>query len=411
MKTKMNKRILSCALLCALVISGCNSADEPGIADEKAPLVKISLDAGQENYVSASNQFAKNLFKTLDKASCVSGKNYVFSPLSLHLNLSLLANGASGEILEEITDVLLPGLSEVPSLDMLNELNRTLVARLPETDVKAKFSLANSIWLGNNLNVRDDFKQRMEKYYGASFFKFGVGTEQARVDMNRWCSNATAGMIEEFFQSPPTQELILLNALFFQHIWSSPFKPSDTRDIEFYCESGNTVKTPTMCQEYTGTVYMDEKGTRTVLKYGNGAFEMHLVKPDAGSTVSDALTGGQGEEYLRKIRLRMPKFEFDSDISFKNILCEMGMKKALAPQASYSNFSTQTMQIDEIRQKTKINVDEKGTKLASVTHTGMNAAAGPPPEVIDFYLDHPFGFIIRETSTNAVIAMGKICEL
>lgn len=398
-------------MLCALMLSGCSSSDEPGIADEKAPLVRISLDAGQENYVSASNQFAKNLYKTLDKASDVSGKNYVFSPLSLHLNLSLLANGASGEILEEITDVLLPGLSGVPSLDMLNDLNRTLIARLPETDTKAKFSLANSIWLDNGLNVRDDFKQRMEKYYGASFFKFDLGTEQARKDINQWCSNATAGMIEEFFQSPPTQELILLNALFFQHIWSSPFNPSDTRDMDFYCESGKTVKTPTMCQEYTGAVYMDEKGTRAVLKYGNGAFEMHLVKPDAGSTVSDAMTGDWGEEYVRKIRLRMPKFEFESDISFKNILCEMGMKTALASQADYLNFSKQEMQIDEIRQKTKIKVDEKGTKLASVTHSGMNAAAGPPPEVIDFYLDHPFGFIIRETSTGAVIAMGKICEL
>ena len=60
-------------------------------------------------------------------------------------------------------------------------------------------------------------------------------------------------------------------------------------------------------------------------------------------------------------------------------------------------------------------LDEKGVAYKAVSSSsgkpGDITAPGPPPEVIDFFLDHPFAFEIYEMSTGTKIAMGKICEL
>ena len=60
-------------------------------------------------------------------------------------------------------------------------------------------------------------------------------------------------------------------------------------------------------------------------------------------------------------------------------------------------------------QKSKITVNEEGTKAAAVTIGGMfDNAAGPPaePEIINFHADRPFIYLIQENSSNAIFFIG-----
>ena len=92
-----------------------------------------------------------------------------------------------------------------------------------------------------------------------------------------------------------------------------------------------------------------------------------------------------------------------------DVLSNMGLENALSKSADYSELVNMSMTINKIMQKTKIEIDEQGTIAVSVSVVGGEVSALPPKEVY-FNLNHPFGFIIRETSTNAIIAMGKIAE-
>lgn len=372
--------------------------------------MKIELKTEQIPYVEASNQFADNIWVKLNENHEMQGKNFVFSPLSLQMSLSLLANGANGQTRQEIIDVLLPQFNGTASIETLNDLNRMLLEMLHKTDTNAKFALANAVWLDENITPLQEFVNHTSKYYGASIFNFIPGSEAAKDAINQWCRNSTSGLIQDFFKTVPTSKAILLNALFFQHTWKRRFDPAKTKDENFYCESGETNKVRMMNDDFYSYVFVGEKNWMIQLPYGNGAFVMELYKPINGATVSDALAEGTGEAYERDIRLKMPKFTVTTNFDFREVLVEMGIEKTFENGADYSVLTDYALWFDNVTQETRIEVDESGTKLASVTSVGGATSVGPP-DYVDFYLDHPFGYIIRETSTNAVLAMGKICEL
>lgn len=406
------RNIAYMAMIAAGGISGltsCNS-DEPGNEIKEAALMKIELKTEQIPYVEASNQFADNIWVKLNENHEMQGKNFVFSPLSLQMSLSLLANGASGETLQEIIDVLLPEFNGTASIETLNDLNRTLIEKLPQTDTNAKYALANAVWLDRNISPLQSFVDRTSKYYGAFFFNFVPGSESAKTAINQWCSDATSGLIQDFLKKAPLSKAILLNALFFQHTWKRRFDPAKTKEENFYCESGVMNKVKMMNDEFHSEVFVGEKNWMIRRPYGNGAFVMELYKPIEGATVAEALAEGAGEVYTRDIRLKMPKFKLTSDIDLRDLLVEMGLENALDKTSDYSALAEVPLIFEEVMQTIRIEVDEDGTKIAAVSGVGGDIAA-LPSEKIDFYLDHPFGYIIRETSTNAILAMGKICAL
>lgn len=64
----------------------------------------------------------------------------------------------------------------------------------------------------------------------------------------------------------------------------------------------------------------------------------------------------------------------------------------------------------EIIQKNKIEVDENGTRAASTTVV-MEMSGGQVLEKTDITIDRPFAFAIRETSSGAILFMGKVNKL
>ena len=60
--------------------------------------------------------------------------------------------------------------------------------------------------------------------------------------------------------------------------------------------------------------------------------------------------------------------------------------------------------VDKFRQKTYISVDEKGTEAAAVTVAEMRKNGGSMGTVVDF--DRPFIYLIRESSTGAILFIG-----
>ena len=55
-------------------------------------------------------------------------------------------------------------------------------------------------------------------------------------------------------------------------------------------------------------------------------------------------------------------------------------------------------------------MSEWGTEAGSVTVVEMagDLAAGPPQEIIEFYADHPFVFIIGEETSGTILFEGVV---
>ena len=56
-----------------------------------------------------------------------------------------------------------------------------------------------------------------------------------------------------------------------------------------------------------------------------------------------------------------------------------------------------------------VEVNEEGAEAAAATATGMRDGAAPPP-VVTFRADHPFLFAIRDTTSGAILFLGRVAD-
>ena len=167
----------------------------------------------------------------------------------------------------------------------------------------------------------------------------------------------------------------------------------------------------------------DEKIRMCELPYGNGAFVMDIILPDQDvdfKSFIDKMTGEGWKNMFtyrgtHKIVLALPKFKMEAEYDLKDALSAMGMERAYDPKKAElkkmcSNDDWQ-LWVDRTIQKSVIEVDEDGSKAAAVTTHVIKGTTSPGPEaVINFTCDHPFMFMIRETTSGAILFMGTFTE-
>ncbi|MDE5960422.1 MAG: hypothetical protein K2H08_01710, partial [Duncaniella sp.] len=120
-------------LASALMFSACSS-DSDAADNERKDIV---LDGNEIEIVNTQNSTAFDMLRYFDANS--EQANFMVSPLSGQFSLSMLANGAQGTTLDELSKVLGGN-----SVGELNALNKRLLFELPNADKKNAFRSANS---------------------------------------------------------------------------------------------------------------------------------------------------------------------------------------------------------------------------------------------------------------------------
>jgi len=110
------------------------------------------------------------------------------------------------------------------------------------------------------------------------------------------------------------------------------------------------------------------------------------------------------------VNLTMPKWEFESDFSLSKTLAGMGMPLAFSPKADFSGINgTRDLFISDVVHKAFVAVDEEGTEAAAATAVVMVESA-MPMEPVEFTVDRPFVFFIRDLQTGTVLFVGRILD-
>lgn len=88
------------------------------------------------------------------------------------------------------------------------------------------------------------------------------------------------------------------------------------------------------------------------------------------------------------------------------------MKSAFTSDANFSKMVKETIpiQISEVKQKTFIDVNEKGTEGAAATSVTMTKASVPSGEPFQMEVNRPFFFAIVDNNTTAILFMGAISD-
>lgn len=241
--------------------------------------------------------------------------------------LSMTANGASGEALTEILETI--GFDAADIHDV-NTFNSRIVKDLCAVDRTTKISLANSIWIDNGFKVKDGFISDNRNAYGAEIFNEALSSAATMQKINSWCKDKTSGCIPTFLTEPlnPNCVIALLNALYFNGIWVTPFDKSKTEKGNFYNNGETLIQTDMMQTEIKCRAAHDSEGADWIsLPYGNGAFHMIIIQPDhiRPGCVGEYFSNISDEDFSEmlsglqetKMKLKMPKFDFESDIKLE----------------------------------------------------------------------------------------------
>ena len=363
------------------------------------------------------NDFAFDLFKTTYQSE--DNDNIFISPLSVSMALSMTLNGAKGTTLEEMKTAL---RAQGYSVDEINEYNKSLKKALMEVDETTDFTIANSIWYRDNIIVYDDFISVNKDNYDAEIKPIDFTSPDAVTQINDWCALHTKDKIKEVIKEIPGNALMyLINAIFFKGVWASVFDKENTKKEDFFTEGKVSAGKVDMMQQADFFYYFEDEYCRYIqLPYGNKAFSMIVMLPEEGKTVNDIISNLDSKRWnnamqymsMDMVNLRLPRFKAECEYYMeKSILPDMGMITPFTGSADFSGIMNNSSQIDVVIHKTFVEVNEEGTEAAAVTVVQMVTSAGTEPVIIDYNVNKPFVFAIRENSTGAILFIGKMGKI
>lgn len=347
--------------------------------------------------------------------NCANDKSTLVSPLSVAMALGMTANGAAGETLTEMEQVL--GLP----VETLNKYLYALSAQLP-AEKEQGIHLANGIWLRDNVGFtpEKDFLQANADYYDAAV-RTAPFDQSTIKDINRFVSDNTKGMIPEILDTiPDCAVLYLVNALSFESKWAHPYKGYQVGKGNFTTESGEKQKTTFFYS--TEYQYMENDMLTGFLRpYEGGEYAFAALLPKEGKTVEECLSALTGESLYtllkeareENVETSIPQFEKEYSRELSGALTAMGMGSAF--DSGLSDLSAMgTMEdgsqlcIGRVLHKTHIALTAEGTKAGAATLVEVEAGAALPQNEV--YLNRPFIYLIVYTKTMTPLFMGTLME-
>ena len=419
MKKTFGMVFLSVVLSMLLMFSSYMQTYEVHAKDLSADYKRTATEPGQvtAEFEQAFSDFAFQLFQESVKA----GKpgNKLVSPLSAMVCLSLIANGAEGETLEEMENVL--------GMDV-EELNRTLYAYTSGlmNDEDAKMELANSVWFRNTndrLTVKESFLQTLADWYQAEAYGSAFD-ENTRKDMDAWVSEHTDGMIKKMLDEPidPRTMMYLVNALVFDAKWEKQYEKNQVQDRTFTNAKGDKKSVKGLLSDEK--VYLEAEGVIGVAKqYKEGGYYfVGLLPADGSESMSDFISGLSGKMWQdlwdnrtnETVKTMIPEFKAEDRTDLKDVLQEMGMERMFGILAEFlpmAEYDGESLYVSSAVQKTYLELDRNGTKAAAVTWGEMGVKSIAPSTMKMVYLDRPFLYMIVDAQSGLPLFIGVQNEM
>lgn len=405
----MKKRFLAIVSFLMVIplcfnLAGCNEIKAQNLMKNiTAQKVDLADDLSGGN--AKMTDFGVRLFKECE----ISGENTLISPLSVMYALAMTANGADGDTLAEMENVL-----GMPIGD-LNNYFYSYKKSLPQGE-KYKLNLANSIWVDNTFNVKQEFLQSNADYYNIDVYKGDLNKVATLKDINNWVNDKTDEMIPKMVdENPDNTVMYLINALTFDAEWGEKYPTQKVKDGTFTCEDGTAQNISLM---YKSEYYYikDDNAQGFIKHYVDDKYAFIALLPDKDITVSEyvkSLDGAKLNQMLLNqenipVETAVPKFKTEYSVELPETLEAMGMVDAFYPGADFSKLGNDVF-IDAVTHKTFIDVNEEGTTAAAATYVGIKKGISQTEKII--YLNRPFVYMIIDCQNNVPIFMGTVMSV
>ena len=407
-------------------------------ADERSPLF------------APVNEFTVSLFHRLSEKA---GQENVFvSPFSVSTALSMLMLGARNQSHDQLSKGLhfnsldekdaaaVHSLFQQVSFCFHPRILLTLILSWQVIDGRFKSDaglvLANYVLTqkgGEGNETLQKYKSDLQSLYSAKLDDVDFLNDGANIlsVVNEWVKENTKGLIQCILSEPPSPatRLILLNAIYFKGKWEKPFKKDVTKKMPFYNKGQDEVQTDFMLKyqkpfQYAVEEVGGEKTQLIELPYEDKTTSMIIILPDKRdglklmlsnknflADVTGIISNKSGTEFYKTtLDIFLPKFKLETEYELNDTLSKMGISDIFSGDADLSGITgAKDLFVSLIKHKAVVKVDEEGTEAAAVTAVVMmRMCAMIQLEKIEFRVDHPFLFVIKDKKTGLALFIGKV---
>lgn len=385
------------------------------------PPPEVSAEA-QKAVANSINAFAVDLHKTLG----ASPGNLFVSPASIVVAFAMTHAGAKGETASELAKVFHFG----ESADLHAGMGGML-ARWDAASGGLELDVANRLFGEKSVTFEPAYLELGQKVFGAPLepVDFVNGFEPARVHINDWVSTKTKEKIKDLIPEggvTADTRMVLVNAIYFKAKWAEPFDEFQSQEGKFHGSAGDeTVKFMNKTEHFRLGAAPEAKARVLELGYDGGGYSMVIVLPDDAKGLAaaeaaltpEALTKWiDGATSSARVALTMPRFRIEpgEPLRLRTTLETLGLHVPFdASKADFTGMAPASAQlvISDAYHKAFIAVDEAGTEAAAATAVSMRAgSAAPTDEPVPFVMDHPFLFLVRDTTSGAILFMGRLVD-
>jgi len=345
--------------------------------------------------------------------------NFVDSAYSLSTALAMLELGAKGETQTQIATVMhAAGVSSQQQAADWKQFDATLLTAAQADGIT--LNVANAIWLQKGLPFDAAFLNTLAKNFASpsNLVDFNANPANAAALVNRWVSGATHGKIPTLVTASQVQPLafLLADAIYFDAHWAHQFNVDNTEQRPFFLSDNSEVTADLMEGDpWTLPAYVGSGVIAVEMPYVGGHFAADVIMPTSetiGAFVTNltpaTLTTIEQQMTPIQLVLAMPRFDIASSESLIPTLQGLGMTDAFTDAADLSGIDpSNQLHVGLVQQRTLIHVDEVGTTASAATALG---GLGGATEYTVIAIDHPFLFVIRDTTSGAILFTAQVAN-
>lgn len=435
----MSHRLLATLPLVALV--ACSSQPARKVAGRPG--------AGGVDATVAANTLANESLKNFDTKisekliadGVAEGKNAFVSPLSIHLALSLLANGARSSTQENILNTLnldprqftlgdlnAANMAQVEGLNRASQRFEEAQAANPYLKGSAfKVIIANAVWGKHGIVPEPSYQATLESAYQSEFKTMDANAVKAAGEINQWAHDNTNGKVSKIIEpqtlANPDFKMLLANATYVKASWLKKFNLMEQK-MNFKSLKGKSLMVQGM-KRTTETRYMQTAELTAVqLPLQGEAASFFIVMPNDTKAFKaqsakiwsakfwDELASSESAKMrFGNVALTMPATSFTYKKKLNDTLKALGMNVPFDSRAADFGAMTRSepLFLAFVNHDSFVKIDENGFEGAAVTSAGMmtRSAHIPQPE-IPITIDKPYYFAVRDNNTGALIFTGSI---
>lgn len=379
-------------------------------------IISIALATATQVQAQQAERSVTHFGLDLYKQTATS-KNMVFSPISISPTMAMVALGAKGATLQQMSQTLHFEPCNQQLFKQMGQLQQRLVQQQ-----QVEVCIANRTWLEQSFSPLRRYRRKLKRNFGATAhtLNFVEQPNEARITINSTIADDTKGHIDNLLpigSIGSSTQLVLTNAIYFKGKWELSIDPKNTKMRDFFPSDGSTTQCPTMFVHDTFGIYHADDYDALQMDYQGRGLSLLIVLPREGTPLADiesrlslalyqtTLDGLSAED---KVKVYLPKFKISTSLALKPTLCSMGMPLAFSSAADFSGISKNNdLMIDNVYHKAFIEVSEEGTTASAATAAVMVRKTAVMRDKI-FRANRPFIFILKDNPSGTILFMGKV---